>query len=108
LHGSILDESAVSLPSQRFTILRGVLNDIDTKHPLPEKPLQVWTIIDEALLEKAGLFHLVSAFLEDQWHDWSWSDGALRFYSHSGRRGDVHDLVIVSKPAVAAQIADLP
>jgi hypothetical protein len=59
------------------------------------KPIQVWTLIDLDLFLTAGLEHNKSAFLEDQHHDWTWEDQYFHFYGHSGRRYDIHTLILV-------------
>lgn len=83
-----------ALPKE-YVILRDVENEARTKIPMVKKPVQVWTLIDESKLKEVGLKHHVSAFIEDQFHDWDWKDGEFRFYGHSGARGEKHDLVIV-------------
>lgn len=79
----------------RCEILRDVKNDTSIKIPLIEKPIQVWTLLDEELFNKVGLIHWQTAFIEDIMHDWDWNKGQFSFYGHSGLRGDLHDLVIV-------------
>lgn len=81
-------------------ILRNTINDSRERHTLPEgigpKVKEVWTIIDNTKYESIGLVHNVSAFKEDKMHDWKITkDNELRFYGHSGARGDKHDLVLV-------------
>lgn len=80
---------------KRHEILRQVLNDIHLLTPVSEKPVQVWTLMNETLLLEIGLVHNRTAFLEDRVHDWDWTSKGLRFYGHSGRKGELHDLVIV-------------
>lgn len=81
-------------------ILRDTTNDIRVRRALPDgmgaRVKEVWTIIDNDKYESIGLVHNVSAFKEDKMHDWSITkDNELRFYGHSGARGDKHDLVLV-------------
>lgn len=80
---------------KRYTILRQVVNDYKVAAEMPEKPVQVWTLIDEEKFNQIGLKHWESAFMEDRGHDWDWQEGRFRFYGHSGARGEIHDLIIV-------------
>jgi hypothetical protein len=80
---------------KRYEILRQVTNDSRIGVPLAEKPKQVWTLLNESGFLENGLQHNVNGFIEDSMHDWTWQDGTFRFYGHSGRRGEKHDLVII-------------
>lgn len=80
---------------KRYEILRGVENSHTSKTPVPEQPIQVWTLLDEEEFNRIGLVHWRTAFIEDVLHDWSWGNGILRFYGHSGAPGEKHDLVLV-------------
>lgn len=55
---------------------------------LAEKPRRVWTLISETNEDPNVVpelpiepHHLKNAFLEDQWHDWTWKNGILRYFS---------------------------
>lgn len=79
-----------------------VVNDQQIQVELPVKPYQVWTVIDKPKLcleinEGGKPRHLHTAFMEDWWHDWQWKNGIFRFYGHSGKRGDKHELLLVYK-----------
>lgn len=80
---------------KRFIILRGVENNSTVKLPMAEQPKQVWTILDEPAYNEKGLLHGSTGFIEDRMHDWDWSKGFFRFYGHSGRKFDKHDLVVI-------------
>jgi hypothetical protein len=88
---------------QRYTVLREFENSSRNTFPLPEKPLQVWTLIDEEKFLQLGLVHNVSAFIEDSVHDWDWEDGKFRFYGHSSAKGEKVDLVLVWVPCLYKQ-----
>lgn len=81
--------------------MRDVENNSSVKVSMPEKPLQVWTIYDldldkaKTAIDTRGLIHNQTAFVDDRMHDWDWKDGIFRFYSHSGHKGEKHNLAIV-------------
>ena len=79
---------------KRYEILRGVVNG-GPWQPLPEPPLQVWTLLNEHDFLVYGLRHGYSAFIEDTMHGWDWRKGQFKFYGHSGGPGELHNLVIV-------------
>lgn len=87
--------------NRKSLILRGVENGAKKATPLPpgvttSNLKQVWTLLNEAKFNIVGLVHFKTAFLEDRMHDWDLSkDGGLRFYGHSGSKGEMHDLVLV-------------
>ena len=64
---------------------------------------RVFTLIDLSLLEKEDLEevklrHNQNVFLEDRFHDWEVSNGIFKFYGHSGKKGDLHDLLLEVSP----------
>lgn len=80
---------------KRYEILRGVLNGRHPPIALSERPVQVWTMLNELMFDQIGLKHWDSAFIEDSMHDWDWREGSFRFYGHSGERGTPHDLIVI-------------
>lgn len=88
---------------KKFVMLRGVVNGdragVDLPSPVTKENLQqVWTVYDHKKFEEFGLRHLYGSFIEDRMHDWDLTkDGKLRFYGHSGERGELHDLALVYK-----------
>lgn len=88
---------------QRYTILRQVENSSKLRIELAQRPLQVWTLMDEEAFLKWGLVHNMSAFIEDSLHDWNYQDGKLRFYGHSSAPCDKVDLVLVWQPSLHKQ-----
>lgn len=87
---------------KKYVLIEGVVNGGDAvKLPKPvtkQNIEQVWTLLNKDKLESMGLVHFHSAFLEDRMHDWDLNrKGELRFYGHSGGKGDVHTLVVVYK-----------
>lgn len=70
------------LKATRFEILRGVTVSGLASTPLPEKPLRVCTLINEAAFNEEHLLeHHKTVFFEDQIHDWNWQDGKFRYYT---------------------------
>ncbi|QSF43478.1 hypothetical protein [Paenibacillus tianjinensis] len=83
------------------------LKDLDIKDSIK----YVYTIIDENKYtfnpktgkqvdidsDDAYLGHLDNVFLEDYYHDWRVDEGVFKFYGHSGKKGQKHDLLIVYK-----------
>ena len=64
---------------------------------------RVFTVIDLSLLEKEDLEevklkHNQNVFLEDRFHDWEVQGEVFRFYGHSGKKGDLHDLLLEVLP----------
>jgi hypothetical protein len=80
---------------KRYVILRGVENSYKIKTEVLERPLEVWTLVDEQKFSTIGLKHWESGFREDSMHDWDWREGALGFYGHSSAAGEKVDLVLV-------------
>lgn len=55
-------------------------------NPMPDLPpgmvlRAVWTVMDKERLEDEGLIHNLTAFREDNIHDYMVKDGQIRFYS---------------------------
>lgn len=88
---------------KKFVLVRGVVNGdragVDLPKPVTKKNLQqVWTVYDEEKFKQNGFMHLHGSFMEDRMHDWDLTkEGKLRFYGHSGERGEVHVLALVYK-----------
>lgn len=55
--------------------------DLSRKVPLQEKPKRVWSVIGQKPELPMNPVHGITAFLEDQHHDWSWSSGVFRYFS---------------------------
>lgn len=73
-----------------FEILRGVKASGLIKIPLPQKPVRVATLVNEAeFLREHLLIHHKTVFLEDRMHDWDWQDGQFRYYTRIAERADV-------------------
>jgi hypothetical protein len=77
----------------KFEILRQVTSNGTHRIPMQSKPVRVGTLIDESafLNTGGGLTHNKSVFLEEQFHDWMWSDGYFTYYS---RVAEIADVVI--------------
>ncbi len=76
--------------AKRFEILRGVEGNGRIALDLPEQPVRVATLINEAEFLKAHeICHHVTVFLEDRIHDWDWRDGKFRYYTRVAERADV-------------------
>ena len=85
---------------KKYVLIEGVINGgpaVNLPKPLTKKNVkQVWTVLQPKQLPLLGLVHCRTAFLEDQMHDWELTkEGKLRFYGHSGGKGDVHTLAVV-------------
>lgn len=85
---------------KKYVLIEGVVNGgppVDLPKPVTKKNIkQVWTVLQPQWLAVMGLVHFRSAFLEDRMHDWDLNKkGQLRFYGHSGGKGDVHTLAVV-------------
>jgi hypothetical protein len=74
-----------------FTILRGLESNGRVPYPLVRPPKMVATVINEALFEQTGnsIHHGKTVLLEDQMHDWSWSNGQLRYFARNSGLVDV-------------------
>ncbi|MBU9200329.1 hypothetical protein KTD31_03045 [Burkholderia multivorans] len=75
--------------AKRFEILRGI--KAGSKVPLAEKPVRVATLIDEAKFEALGhrMVHHQTVFFEDQYHDWTWTNGVFTYYTRVAEEADV-------------------
>jgi len=52
-------------------------------HDVPERPDELWLLIHGRHRVPLALVHRRDGFLEDQGHDWHWSNGQL-FYHGAG------------------------
>jgi hypothetical protein len=52
-------------------------------HDVPEKPDELWLLLHGRHALPLPLVHRHDAFLEDQMHDWHWSDGKLYYHGAS-------------------------
>lgn len=82
------------LKATDFEILRGIRpGRTHPPTPLARKPLRVALLLNEDMFTATHLLiHRVTVYLEDEMHDWSWSDGMFRYCSTLTDKGD---LVIV-------------
>lgn len=81
------------LRAKRYEILRGLTANGRIGVPLPEKPIRVATLLDEAVFVNTRILaHHETVFFEDRIHDWDWNNGMFRYYS---RVADVADVVVV-------------
>lgn len=61
-----------------------------------QRPVMVAVLCDEARFLRSGgvIEHGGALFIEDEMHDWAWSDGRLRY--HGSARDDEHcDLLLI-------------
>lgn len=78
------------LKALRYEILRNVKASGNIKIELPEKPVRVATMIDEAWFNQDQLLiHNRTVFLEDQMHDWHWQGGQFRYFTRVAQCADV-------------------
>jgi hypothetical protein len=79
------------LIATEFTILRGIVASGLNTHDVPKRPIRVATILDEQAFVESGhkLLHNQTVFLEDFVHDWNWSKGKFRYYTHISESSDV-------------------
>lgn len=78
---------------KRYEILKNVKSCSQTPVALPEEPVMVATVIDEADLRVTlSIRNGRNAHIEDRMHDWDWNKGKFRFYP---RVNDVCDVLVV-------------
>lgn len=61
---------------------------------------RVWALIDEKRLRDVGLVHRVSAFVEDEGHDYKIRHGKLYYFSHQSRPGEDCKVVFEFAPVL--------
>lgn len=64
----------------------------ENANPIPDCPEgwklhRVWALLSEERFREVGLVHRVSAFLEDEGHDYKIRNGKLHYFSHQARPG---------------------
>lgn len=62
-------------------------------HPVPERPAALWLLPPGCDTIPERLSHHRTAFLEDEMHDWHWTDGKL-FYHGAGGDGRCHVVLL--------------
>ena len=76
--------------AKQFQILRNVEANARIAIPCAQEPKCVATLINEPEFSLAHeIEHNKSVFLEDRNHDWSWTEGELRYYSRVAQVADV-------------------
>lgn len=75
----------------------------ENANPVPECPTgwklhRVWALLNEDRLREVGLVHRVSAFLEDEGHDYKIRNGNLHYFSHQARPGQECRIVFEFAP----------
>lgn len=55
--------------------------------PCPERPIRVAAILDvDEFCAGGALWHGRTVFLLDEWHDWNWNGGTLRYSGVGGQQ----------------------
>lgn len=74
----------------RYEILRGVEANGRKQIDMPDRPVRVATLLDEArFLENHELIHNSTVFIEERHHDWLYQDGKFSYYSRVAKVADV-------------------
>lgn len=97
---SLLEEKNSS-----WAILHGVVNGEIVKLPngledLQNRNTRIYTILNKETILKDGKPNPImweNAFLDDPNHDWTISNGTLRFYAHSSEKGQKVSILILRK-----------
>lgn len=83
------------LKALRYEILRNVICGGKNSVPLAEKPVRLATLLnEEGFLKDQLMVHCKNCFLEDQVHDWDWSNGKLRYYTRVVELGHPADIIV--------------
>ena len=74
----------------RFIILRNVEANGRKRIPLEEKPMAVYTLLDEPKFNDGYMLrHNDTVFIEDRFHDWDWNHGQFTYYTRVAESADV-------------------
>ena len=82
-------------------------------NPIPSCPAgwklhRVWALLNEEKLRALGLVHRVSAFVEDEGHDYKIRNGNLYYFSHQAKPGEecrvVFEFAPAPKPSAGARL----
>lgn len=86
-------------PNLHLHVIHRITAGTRVANPLPHPPenrklRRVWTLINREKLNEVGPIHNVSAFLEDQIHDYRVVAGNLHYYSRVAETGKPVDVVL--------------
>lgn len=87
----------LTLVATRYEILKGVrVTSFAVAAKLPEKPHRVAVLLNpEEFAKTSVMSHGRNVFIDERLHDWDWSNGDFKYYSHAVEVDGVVDVVVV-------------